>query len=222
MTNSALSKTCSVCGLQKSLSAFLELTGSQGTTYGNVCSACRRAQGKEQPREADETTRRETGGAKLGVTERTERLEQSLEAKLRDEELAKDERDKVEELKTERIEKTQTAVDAKKRAQSGTRSFLDSHRKTQIAFSQEIFNAQNQEKQVDVSTAAPDTRVSKVKYEQSPFFKEYLNRVKGSAPIAARQTKEAAQKAQTEKNESAKDAALDHIEKTWGPSLKRR
>jgi hypothetical protein len=37
-----LTKTCSICGLQKPLTAFLQLAGKQGTIYGDVCGSCRK------------------------------------------------------------------------------------------------------------------------------------------------------------------------------------
>ncbi|GEM_PF-2736270 len=36
-----LSKTCIACGLSKPLPAFLQISGPQGTSYGNICSTCR-------------------------------------------------------------------------------------------------------------------------------------------------------------------------------------
>src|ERR1700722_17983588 len=36
-----LSKTCVSCGLQKPLTAFLQISGPEGSSYGNVCSTCR-------------------------------------------------------------------------------------------------------------------------------------------------------------------------------------
>jgi hypothetical protein len=36
-----LSKSCLSCGLQKPLSAFLQITGPEGSSYGNICSTCR-------------------------------------------------------------------------------------------------------------------------------------------------------------------------------------
>ncbi|MDR3476647.1 MAG: hypothetical protein P4M14_01280 [Gammaproteobacteria bacterium] len=36
-----LAKTCIACGLQKPISAFLQISGPQGTSYGNICSTCR-------------------------------------------------------------------------------------------------------------------------------------------------------------------------------------
>jgi hypothetical protein len=36
-----LNKTCMNCGLQKQISAFLQISGPEGTSYGNICSTCR-------------------------------------------------------------------------------------------------------------------------------------------------------------------------------------
>jgi len=41
-TPTQLTRTCSACGQQKPLSAFLEIS-SRGTKYGNICAACRGA-----------------------------------------------------------------------------------------------------------------------------------------------------------------------------------
>ncbi len=40
--NTSLTKTCMNCGQQKALSAFLEMSGTEGTAYGNICSTCRK------------------------------------------------------------------------------------------------------------------------------------------------------------------------------------
>ncbi len=39
----ALTRTCSACGIEKPLAAFLQVSGTQGSRYGNLCSACRGA-----------------------------------------------------------------------------------------------------------------------------------------------------------------------------------
>lgn len=41
MTKNQLSKTCINCNLQKPLTAYLQITGPQGSSYGNICSTCR-------------------------------------------------------------------------------------------------------------------------------------------------------------------------------------
>lgn len=40
--NTSPMKTCTNCGQQKPISAFLEMGGEQGTSYGNICSTCRK------------------------------------------------------------------------------------------------------------------------------------------------------------------------------------
>ncbi len=38
---SQLTRTCIICGIEKPLSAFLQLSGKDGTSYGNICAKCR-------------------------------------------------------------------------------------------------------------------------------------------------------------------------------------
>jgi hypothetical protein len=68
-----LTKTCSACGMQKSLSAFLEASGPQGTTYGSICSACRKT-GMDNPSDA----KADDEGA---PTEFTHKLKHKMDAK---------------------------------------------------------------------------------------------------------------------------------------------
>ncbi len=53
-----LTRVCTSCGEKKSLSAFLQLGGNQGTTYGAICSDCRRTviKPKQAPKESGETS----------------------------------------------------------------------------------------------------------------------------------------------------------------------
>lgn len=60
-SNQLLAKTCSICGLQKPLSAFLEMTSGSGTTYGNVCVSCRKIAANQPKEEAEESTRSTSG-----------------------------------------------------------------------------------------------------------------------------------------------------------------
>lgn len=41
MAENTLHKTCISCGLQKPITAFLQISGPNGTIYGNACSTCR-------------------------------------------------------------------------------------------------------------------------------------------------------------------------------------
>jgi hypothetical protein len=60
-----LTKTCSNCGQHKPLSAFLEMSGTQGSAYGNICSSCRKtameAAERRKKTEAEGSTTSETG-----------------------------------------------------------------------------------------------------------------------------------------------------------------
>ncbi len=38
---SQLTRTCNVCGIEKPLSAFLQLNSGQGASYGKICAKCR-------------------------------------------------------------------------------------------------------------------------------------------------------------------------------------
>ena len=63
-TQPPLTKACMNCGLQKPLSAFLEMSGTQGTAYGNTCSSCRKTALEDAGRrktEAEGSTTSETG-----------------------------------------------------------------------------------------------------------------------------------------------------------------
>lgn len=46
----SITKVCINCGLQKPLSAFLEMSGTEGTAYGNICSSCRKTALEEMER----------------------------------------------------------------------------------------------------------------------------------------------------------------------------
>lgn len=48
MSQNQLTRVCAACGIEKPLSAFLEISGKQGNTYGNICATCR-SQGKTAP-----------------------------------------------------------------------------------------------------------------------------------------------------------------------------
>lgn len=64
-TQPNLTKTCVNCGQQKPLTAFLEMSGTQGTAYGNVCSSCRKtaleALERRKKTEAEGSTTSESG-----------------------------------------------------------------------------------------------------------------------------------------------------------------
>src|SRR3990167_6870913 len=58
-----LMKVCRTCGLQKPLSAFLQLSNQGGLAYGNICATCRNTQ-KDQRSTAAES---EVSGTRTGL-----------------------------------------------------------------------------------------------------------------------------------------------------------
>lgn len=81
-----ISKTCVNCGQTKPLSAFLEMSDSHGTAYGNICSSCRKTALETERRkktEAEGSTTSETGhkiDSKTKVQDAKERRETQQEA----------------------------------------------------------------------------------------------------------------------------------------------
>lgn len=63
-------RTCSVCGLQKPLAAFLQMIIGLGTHYGNICSTCRSTQAKTKPEIIDEEWSKAGTGARIGTKEK--------------------------------------------------------------------------------------------------------------------------------------------------------
>lgn len=120
-----LTKTCVNCGQQKPLTAFLEMSGTQGTAYGNVCSACRKtaleAQERRKKTEAEGSTTTETGHKidsktkvhdAIGKRERSQQIEEDYHK----------ERDLDEKITEKVIEKKQAAEHKEKKHRT---DFLD-------------------------------------------------------------------------------------------------
>ncbi len=109
-----LTRICVACGIEKPLSAFLQITGSQGTTYGIICSTCRSAGIKgKAPAPTHEDERSSTSsGMRIGAKERLEIDQQKKrdrqESQSREEQEAK-KREKTKEDKFERIVETEKA-----------------------------------------------------------------------------------------------------------------
>lgn len=81
-----LIRSCLACGLEKPLAAFLQINGTQGTVYGNICSSCRSESAKNKtvvPKApADESSSGSTGlkiDSKVKV--QTDFLRQQLDKK---------------------------------------------------------------------------------------------------------------------------------------------
>src|SRR3990167_11420340 len=102
-----LSKTCAACGLQKPLSAFLQLTDA-GTSYGNICSTCRKAGAdiKKPKTEAEDSTT-SVSGHKIDTKTKIHGDIDKKQIKQRTEELYHEDRKKDEIIESIKIEKTE-------------------------------------------------------------------------------------------------------------------
>jgi hypothetical protein len=106
--NTSLTKTCSSCGLEKPLSAFLQIAGPEGTMYGNLCASCRSGKlDKPKPaKEPDETTTSATGLKIDSKVKAKSEKDKALFHKEREEKELKEQEKKKEEnlVKTEKVE----------------------------------------------------------------------------------------------------------------------
>src|SRR6266568_2690642 len=67
-----MTRTCSACGIEKPLAAFLEISSTHGTRYGNLCATCRGAgiTEKKLNKTEEEHSTIATSGTRIGLKER--------------------------------------------------------------------------------------------------------------------------------------------------------
>lgn len=186
-----LKKTCANCGLQKPLTAFLQLSEPHGTGYGNVCADCRKRDTEELHLDTDEGTRRETGGSRIGTHERIAAEEEKKSIQLEIDERYHEGRDEAEEKQSLVSEKGRVlAQDEKKRRESfldKNRTYVDPANKDKQNTWQEILAEEPaiRETRINLSDAPQDTAIAgKIKYVQSSFFQQFLDWVDKSSPLA--------------------------------------
>ena len=115
MTVKKLTRVCASCGIEKPISAFLQLTGAHGTTYGAVCATCRSrdARKAKTPAPKDESSS-STSGHRIGAKQKAF-IDKELYRQLKEfQESDKKERNKKEELTKEKFEKVSTKEKAEK------------------------------------------------------------------------------------------------------------
>lgn len=108
MTKHKLTRTCASCGIDKPLSAFLEISSSHGSRYGQICATCRAA-GKGVPhhKTSDDETVTVPSGARLGSKERVF-IEKEQKRQVKDlKDLFKKEAQKKEAFSEKKIEETE-------------------------------------------------------------------------------------------------------------------
>lgn len=226
-SNASLTKTCISCGLQKPLSAFLQISGSQGATYGNTCSSCRKTniEKVETPKEPEESTT-STTGVKIDSKTKVKAEFDKREYRKQVEEDYFEERDKKDEKLTHRVQKNENiSQDEKKHRKSflEKRPFLDGSKKPNPGNPSQVFGGETQQAsagKLDFATGPVEyTRVAGlVKMTQSPVFQAFKSWI-GNAPIVSAAEKAAQQK---NKNKAAphspeKEPLNEYLNKRHGP-----
>jgi hypothetical protein len=140
-----LTRVCTSCGVKKPLSAFLYVSGAQGTTYGTICSDCRRTvtqPNKNAPKESDEHSTSSSGlriGSQQKIATTIEKRRQHKDLSESYEQEAKD-RDQLKEEHVEREETKEKAekdhrkffIDVKKQGFLGKKTIADTKQTTTI------------------------------------------------------------------------------------------
>lgn len=242
--NPKLIKICSSCGEKKPLSAFLQLTTTEGTTYGNICTDCRKSGLDKSKKEQEESTRGDTG-FKIDTKARVAGEIDKKKAKQQTEELYHEEREKKEETSTQKKEQTKHIAAREKEHRSWKNAFISTAIKSknqmdvsppdvtqkaeqatiqqtrEEAVKTQAVKEEQQLKTIDTSLGSflPSQTGFQQKY-QSIAWQQFKTLLGASAPIN-RVLDAAAKKNETTK-ENKKESLTDYIEKTWGPSSRKK
>lgn len=236
-TPPTFTKTCSSCGLEKPLSAFLELSGDHAGTYGNVCGTCRKtSMDKMKPKDAEGSSRSGTGRKVDSKTKIASDIDKQ-ESLQREEEEYHEERDENEIIETEETQKKDLRqVEQRKHRESflDKRSYLTDKKKTDDASKT---HAAQQEEVRDNQNVSDNTRTEQKKTEidfTGPVLDTYIPGKEKFKGLSIRQfatwvgkgsaigrTLNSTQ-APTQANPQDKDQTLsEKIEQTWKPGSKR-
>jgi hypothetical protein len=146
MATSHLNKTCLICGNKKPLAAFLQMTGAQGSLYGDVCSSCRGPGAQLDEKISLLEDDQDTTSSGLAIDSSARNL-----AELQDKKRKKDrtESDRQELIKRDKLsDEKEDKIDVKEKAEKDHRTnFIDAKKKqTFLSF---------QDKKTALGTQAP-------------------------------------------------------------------
>lgn len=115
MTANKLTRVCASCGIEKPISAFLQLTGAQGTTYGSICATCRSRDARQAKTVIKDDSSSSTTGHRIGAKQKAF-IDKELYRQLKEsQELDKKERNKKDESIKEKTDKTITKEKSEKK-----------------------------------------------------------------------------------------------------------
>lgn len=190
-----LLKTCSSCGKQKPLAAFLQLSGTEGASYGNVCATCRGSHiHKKAITEKDESTRSSSGlhvDSKTKVKSESDKRHHRLEI----EERYHEDREEQAEEAFQQLEKKHIKSEKEKDHRKNyieKQSFLKTSKTPAAPTSPaNVHEVAAKERDINLSTPFIDTYISgKLKFGDA--YRKFKNLVGtgGTAPTSQQQKKE--------------------------------
>ena len=240
MKPTQLTRTCPVCGLEKPLSAFLQMTGAQGTTYGMVCATCR-SEGKtlKSNTTAEDPTGNSPAGQRIGTKERIFATREEGQRLKNIKDLFIKETKKHSELSAKKFEKIAAEAKAKEdhREQLNQQKFLgkkspEKDKKPPTAKDQgvekirqeEILRQEAQIAAWDLSVPFLDPQSAQIKYQGETFL-QFSTWLGSDAPMVKTRAQLYKQSAGTKKEEKSKKndkpaPIADYVEKN-NPSKKR-
>lgn len=213
-----LTKTCTICGQRKPLSAFLQIIDTH--EYGSVCASCRKAGLDQIPKEPEDSTR-STTGAKIDAKLKVKEAADNREIRKQVEEDYFEERENQDEKQVLHKEKVGSiAKDAKKHRSEflEKRSFLNTQKPS--TSSQPVFGGEAHKAaagELNFKGPVDITRVAGTIKTTSSTFRTFLTRL-GNAPIAS-----ALEKAVKQKNQNkaaTPDPVSEYLHKNRGPGAK--
>jgi hypothetical protein len=232
-TSSSFTKICASCGLEKPLSAFLELSGDAAGTYGNICGTCRKSHIENlKSKDAAEGSSRTETGHKIDSKVKVAKDIDKKQTAERIEEEYHEERDENELIESDELEKKDTKQSVERKHRE---TFLDRRRvptdahktndstKTHVTAQEETRERQNtqthfrdesKKTEIDLTSPVIDTYIPGKKKFEGVAIRAFANWARGSA-IGNRLGNK-----QPDANNpnQGKDLTLsEHIEKKWGP-----
>ncbi len=210
--SSSLTKTCSSCGQQKPLSAFLQLSAAQGAIYGNICSSCRKIQAEKPPKPKDvEGSTTSTTGVRIDSKTKVKEAKDKRDRWQHTEEEYFEEREEKGEEEVQKTEKNVSiSKDEKKHREHyiEKRSFLDSTNKAKPISGEQIFGSEEhkaKEGKLDFASGPVEySRVAGTLKTQSSIFLGFKKLMGPKAPISGA-AENAIEAAKENKNETRRD-----------------
>ena len=112
--STSLTRVCIVCGEEKPLAAYLQISGAQGTLYGNVCAACRAASANKPAASGDDEDSGGGGGYRIDAKTKIQTEQEDKKRLKQQNELNKKEAKERAKIVTDKTERTEVKEKAEK------------------------------------------------------------------------------------------------------------